>query len=144
MARRVATLSPLSAPVAAPPPTAALLFAAANAARRSGDRMAAVKLYRQLQQLYPASEEAIASLVSSADNHVRIDQPAEALVDLDRYLAERPAGTLAPEALFVRARCLSALRRPDDERAAWGQLLQRFPGSLYEATARRRLDELRR
>jgi TolA-binding protein len=128
----------------APEPSAADLFAAANAARGVRDLRGAVTRYRLLQARYPGSTEAQVSYVSAGDLLAQLAAPAEALAQFDRYLATRPAGALAPEALFGRARSLQAQDRRADETEAWRDLLRRFPGSIYEVAARRRLDELAR
>jgi tetratricopeptide (TPR) repeat protein len=119
------------------------LFAAANAARGAGELRAAAARYEQLERRYPESPEATVSLVSAGDLLARLGEPAGALERFDRYLARNARGSLAPEALFGRARCLRALGRPHEEADAWRGLLARFPGSLYDRSARRRLDEMR-
>ena len=128
----------------APEPSAADLFAAANAARGVRDLRGAVSRYRLLQARYPGTAEAQVSYLSAGDLLAQLAAPAEALAEFDRYLVTRPAGARAPEALFGRARSLQALDRHADETEAWRDLLRRFPGSIYEAAARRRLDELAR
>lgn len=130
-------------PTEAPPPDGPdRLFARANAARGAGELRAAEADYALLQSRYPASPEASVALVSAGDLLLRLGQPAAALDRFDRYLAASARGPLAPEALFGRARCLRELGMRQDEADAWRALLQRFPGSLYEGTGRRRLVEL--
>jgi TolA-binding protein len=135
-------------PAAAAPteatPTAADLFASANAARRARDLRGAVDRYFALERRFPDSEEALVSMVSAGDVLSRLGEPDAALRAFDRYLARRPNGSLAPEALFGRARSLQKAGRDADEAAAWRQLLRAFPGSIYEAVGRHRLDELSR
>jgi outer membrane protein assembly factor BamD (BamD/ComL family) len=128
----------------APQPTAAELFAAANAARRARDLRGAIDRYLTLEQRFPDSEEALVSQVAAGDLLSRVGEREAALLAFDRYLARRPGGALAPEALFGRARLLEVLARRADEIDAWKRLLRAFPGSVYEAAARRRLDELLR
>jgi tetratricopeptide (TPR) repeat protein len=125
-------------------PTAADLFAAANAARRGRDLRGAVDRYLALERRFPDSEEALVALVSAGDILSRLGEPDAALRAFDRYLVRRPEGSLAPEALFGRAGALRKLGREADEAAAWRRLLRAFPGSLYEAAGRHRLDELSR
>ena len=119
------------------------LFAQANAARGAGDLRAAAEHYERLERLYPYSQEATVSLVSAGDLLARLGEPARALERFERYLAQNARGALAPEALFGRARCLQELGRRRDEADAWRALLESFPRSVYERTARRRLDMLR-
>jgi TolA-binding protein len=66
-----------------------------------------------------------------------------ALVEFDAYLAHRPTGTLAEEALLARALALRQLGRADEERATWQRLLAEHPGSIYSERARARLAQLR-
>jgi len=120
------------------------LFAAANTARRTGDLRGAISQYLALYRRYPASPEGGVSRVSAGDLLLRLGEPAAALEQFDGYLAARGADPLGPEALFGRARCLRALGRNDEEGAAWEELSRRFPGSVYEASGRRRLEELGR
>jgi TolA-binding protein len=137
----------ISAPqpaVAKAAPTAAELFAEANAARRALDLRGATDLYLTLDRRFPDSEEALVAQVSAGDLLSRLGEPAAALRAFDRYLARRPAGALAPEALFGRARALQRLGRRQDEIDCWRQLQRSFPGSIYESAARQRLGELSR
>jgi len=142
-----ASQRPAPAPLAGPAELSAgvaELFADANAARRTGDLRGAIARYLALEARYPASSEAGVSRVSAGDLLLRLGNPAAALEQLDGYLGARGSEPLAPEALFGRARCLRALGRDDEERAAWEELGRRFPGSIYEPFGRRRIDELDR
>jgi len=126
------------------PPGPAELFAAANAARRAGDLRDAISRYGALDRRYPASPEAGVARVSAGDLLLRLGEPAAALEQFDGYLGAHGSEPLGPEALFGRARCLRALGRTAEERAAWEELSRRFPGSVYEPSGRRRLEELGR
>jgi len=119
------------------------LFAKANSARRQNQVAAAIALYGEVERRFPSSDEARVSRLSLGRLLVERGIPAEGLSQLDDYLADSPDGSLAPEALFGKARALQALGRREDERGVWQHLLSRFPDSLYGAQARRRLDELR-
>jgi TolA-binding protein len=127
-----------------PSDDASALFAAANAARGAGDLRTAARRYDLLERLYPASPEATVSLVSDGDVLMRLGEGSAALEHFDRYLARSGQGPLALEALFGKARALRDLGRSSDELETWRELLRRFPKSLYETTARRRVDELSR
>ncbi|MGE0789044.1 MAG: tol-pal system YbgF family protein [Sandaracinaceae bacterium] len=144
MARDEAPLAidePMAPPTrerALPDPDA--LFATANAARRSGEHVEARRLYLQLQRAYPRSVEALVSRVSLGRLLLeRMGQPAAALPHFDAYLAQSTHTALAEEALFGRASALMRLGRRAQERAAWEQLLRRFPGSVYADRAHARL-----
>jgi TolA-binding protein len=119
--------------------SAAALFENANDERRHKHLTAAISLYDQLQRRFPKSEEARISRVSLGRLLLERGLWADALPQLDEYLASMPNGTLAPEALFGRARALEALGRQDEARRAWSRLLTTFPDSVYAARARQQL-----
>jgi hypothetical protein len=122
--------------------TAASLFAAANRARRERRFADAAQLYQALRQSHPASEEATQSLLSLADMLLGQGQTDAALARFDAYLASA-APVLAEEALVGRARALARIEgRGADERAAWRELLARYPRSTYAWRARQRLVDL--
>jgi TolA-binding protein len=123
--------------------TAASLFQSANAERRRGHLTTAISLYDELERRFPRSEEARTSHVSLGRLLLERGLWAEALPQLDEYLAANPAGTLAPEALFGEARALESLGRLDEARRAWTRLLGSYPDSVYATQARQRLEALR-
>ena len=129
-------------------PTAGRLFAEANARRKAGDTAGARRLYTELSRRYPGSPEAQVSSASLGRLLLeRADDAAGALEQFDQLLA-RPAASmaqpaLAEEALFGRATALMRLGRTKDEKAAWGELLARFPGSVYAERAHERLRALK-
>jgi len=129
-------------------PTAERLFAEANARRKAGDTASARRLYTELSRRYPGSPEAQVSSASLGRLLLeRSDDAAGALEQFDRLLA-RPAASmaqpaLAEEALFGRATALMRLGRTKDEKAAWSELLARFPGSVYAERAHERLRALK-
>jgi TolA-binding protein len=127
----------------APVVSAADLFVAANAARRSGDRKRAIRLYQELQQRHPESAEAKLSHATLGKLLLDSEDPTDALESFDHYL-EGAQGSLSEEALVGRAQALQRLGRKDEEKAAWRQLLAKFPKSIHAARARGRLAELAR
>lgn len=138
---RVAPPAPVALPSAAAQPprgSAAELFAEANARRSSGQVSEARRSYRELQQRYPGSKEALVSHVSLGRLEASND-PSAALRHFDAYLARAPGGALAEEALFGRATACESLGKRSEARATWQQLLQRFPSSIYAKRARARV-----
>lgn len=121
-----------------PAETAAELFASANALRTQGQAAEAERRYLSLQARYPGSTEARVSLVSLARLELGA-RPARALSHFNAYLAQKAHTTLTEEALFGRASALARLGRADEERAAWRQLVERYPGSVYAERAKSRL-----
>jgi TolA-binding protein len=127
----------------APPTlTAAELFAAANRARIAGDAPLAVRLSRELEDRYPESREAVTTHLSLGLLQLQQGAPADALQEFRRYRAVGSTATM-PEALWGESQALRRLGRSAEERAVLEELLDRYPGSAYEAAARRRLADLR-
>jgi TolA-binding protein len=125
-----------------PPPVAgaAELFGRANDARREGDVGAARALYREVAERFPGSAEARLARVSLGKLLLGAGDVRAAEAEFARYLAA--GGPLVQEALVGRAECLRRLGRSDDERRVWQQLVDEFPGGVYEPQARSRLAEL--
>ena len=120
--------------------TAASLFSDANDLRRAGSYADAVELYRKLQERFPMAGEASVSYVTLGRLLLdRMGDPAGALEQFDAYATARPNGTLVEDALAGRALALQRLGRDQEERAAWTELLVRFPGTAYAARAHERL-----
>lgn len=115
------------------------LFAAANAHRRAGRSQEAQKLYAELLQRYPKSQEALVAHVSLG-RLLKGGAPAQALAHFNAYLGQSAHTTLAAEALYGKASALAALGDQVAEKAAWRQLLQRFPSSVYAEQARAQLE----
>jgi len=116
------------------------LFREANALRSQGQSAEAQKRYGQLQAQFPGAPEARVSLVSLGRLELA-SKPAEALRHFNAYLTQAGNQTLAEEALFGRASALGRLGRGAAERAAWRELLARFPASVYAEHATTRLSD---
>jgi TolA-binding protein len=128
---------------ASPSQSAEALFADANSARRAGQYSLALRRYAELRHAHPGSREEITARVVVGDLMLAEGSAREALASFDSYLAANPDGTLGEEARVGRALSLMRLGRPDEERAAWTQLLRKHPDSVQGARARSRLAELR-
>ncbi|HEY3494468.1 MAG TPA: zf-HC2 domain-containing protein [Polyangiaceae bacterium] len=115
-------------------PSAAALFSAANQARRAGDVPRAIDHYRKLQRRFPSAPEASVSRVVLGRLLLGLDA-ASALSEFDAYLASG-APSMAAEAWVGRARALSSLGRHEPSRAAWHEVLTRYPHSVYAEEAR--------
>jgi TolA-binding protein len=120
-------------------PTAGELFASATRARRDKNDAEAIRLYRELQRRYPDSRESQASRVVLGQLLLDRTDPEKALGEFDRYLGDGGTGTVTEEALVGRALALEKLGRREEERAAWRELLAKFPSSVHAAQARARL-----
>lgn len=131
------------APVPARPQrTAAELLEQANAARKAGRTPRALSLYGQLFKAYPRSREAQTARVSAGRLHMDGGKPKAALSQFRKYLSAAPRGSLAEEAAAGRATALGRLGRAEAERDAWTELLEKHPGSVHSARAKKRIAEL--
>jgi TolA-binding protein len=116
------------------------LLQQATLSRRAGNAAEAARLFRKLQQKYPASRESTLSHVAFGSLLLERGQSAAALEQFNRYLSVRSGQNLSAEALYGRGRALAQLGRTAEEHATWSQLLDRFPKSPYVTFARKRLD----
>ncbi len=133
---------PASVRHASRPMSPALLLQRANEARRQGDVAQAIALYHRLQQLFPASSEAVLSGAPLGGLLLERGGARAALEQFDRYLRAAPTGVLVPEALYGRARALRALGEATEEQRTWRRLVAAFPDCPYAPLARRRLADL--
>ncbi len=124
-------------------PTASELFSQATRARRDKNDAEAIRLYRELQRRYPDSRESNASRVVLGQLLLDRTDPDKALAEFDGYLKQGKPGTVTEEALVGRALALQKLGRYAEERAAWQELLAKFPSSVHAARARERLSQKR-
>jgi len=121
--------------------TPASLLRVAGEARRAGHGERALGLYRKLQSGFPDSTEAAVSRVPVGNLLLEGGRPQEARVEFERYLATSPDGALVAEALYGRARSLTALGKSAEALHAWQRLLREYPSSAYAPLARRRIAE---
>jgi len=119
----------------------ATLFASANEARRAGQAERAGELYVELQRRFPESRESLLSLVSYGRILLDRGQPEQALAQFERHIKAASGGVLVADALYGKARALTALHREADARRCWNELLSRFPDSIYADTARAQLGQ---
>jgi TolA-binding protein len=124
-------------------PTAAELFRAGNAARHAADFPRAKRLYSELIEKHPNSEEANVARVSLGKLLLAKGDPSAAEHEFRQYL-KGGRGQLAEEALVSRAQSLRKLGRTDAERQTWQELLAEYPDTVYSAEARARLRVLSR
>jgi TolA-binding protein len=121
-------------------PSAAALFAQALALRAEGKVDAAIAAHLRLQRLYPTARETGLSFALAGRLLLEKGASEQALAQFNQYLA-RP-GDVAEEALVGRATALGQLGRSAAEAAAWRQVLERHPGSIYANHAKERLAAL--
>jgi tetratricopeptide (TPR) repeat protein len=121
-------------------PSAGALFAQAIALRGEGRVEAAIAVHFRLQRLYPAARETRLSFALAGRLLLERGSSEQALAQFNQYLA-RP-GDVAEEALVGRATALGHLHRSAAEAAAWREVLERHPESIYATHAKKRLAAL--
>jgi tetratricopeptide (TPR) repeat protein len=137
----LAPSEPAPRPAAARPTvTAAALFERAGTLRREGRADAAIAAYRRLQATFPDARETALSFALAGQLLLERGRAKEALAQFDRH--PKAGGDVGEEALVGRADALERLGRNADAVAAWKNLLERHPGSIYAARARARLAQL--
>ncbi|MCA9618634.1 MAG: FecR domain-containing protein [Myxococcales bacterium] len=129
---------------AAPPLDAATPFDVGAALRRAqderraGDRAGAAASYAEIMRRAPGASEARVAQLPLATLELESGQHAAALASFEAYLAQ--GGPLAEEAALGRIRCLAALGRDQERRAAVQAFVERFPGSVHAEALRRDLE----
>ena len=124
------------------PALAAQLLQQARAQRTDRAWSDAAATYRQLTDEFPDTPEARSSWVSLGTIQLdHLGQPGQALHCFDTYLAASPAGALAQEATFERARALRTMGNRQEEIAAWQTFLHRFPDALEAPLARQYMEQ---
>jgi len=121
-------------------PSAAALFAQAIALRGEGKPAAAIAAHLRLQRLYPTARETRLSFALAGRMLLDRGSSEQALAQFNQYLA-RP-GDVGEEALVGRATALGRLGRSTAEAAAWREVIERHPESIYAAHAKKRLAAL--
>ncbi len=121
-----------------PPASASTLFSEAGDARKRGAYDDAIRLYGDLAQRFPQSQEALNAHAILARLLLDRGDAAGALVHFDAYL-QSGARSLREEAMVGRALALARLGRATDEAAAWNALLEAFPQSVHAERARARI-----
>lgn len=117
--------------------SAAELLVSANKASRAGKRAKARRLYAELASEHPESRERQVARVGLGDLELKAGRAKRALSEYSAYLEANPKGNLAEDALAGKARSMEDLGREAEAQVVWGELLDRFPGSVHAARARK-------
>jgi hypothetical protein len=139
-ARAEGTRAPSGAPAVPELRGADALLEDAAKARKDGRTEDALATYRELGRRFAGTREDAVGCVALARLLLGRDA-ADALAVFDRCLADHPRGELVEAALVGRAQALAKLGRDADERAAWAELLRRFPSTLHAEHAKSRIGE---
>lgn len=119
--------------------SAAQLFATANRQRRAGQVRQAEASYKRIISGFGNAPEAGLSRLSLSDLAMAGGRRGEALAHLNAFLSGAQTPALIEEALQRKARVLAASHRGTEASAAWRELRERFPRSVYRVEADRYL-----
>lgn len=97
--------------------------------------------YTELTRRFPGTAEADSAEMALGTLSLQSGAAAQALGHFERYLAARPGGQLAVEALWGKTRALEALGRGDEARRELQLLVDRYPRSTYATAARAKLGQ---
>lgn len=143
--------APVAAPEAArdgglqqaPVTTVRDLLELANRARTEHRFERAEALYRSAAKRFPGSDDAYAALVAAADlDREHLSNPRVAARLYRQALSLRARGALHEQALVGLALSAEMLRDEETERAAWSELVAKYPASLQRSHADARLSAL--
>jgi outer membrane protein assembly factor BamD len=144
-----------------PDSSAQRIFAQAEKAMASGNYPAAIAAFESLTAVYPFSNEARQAQLNLMFVYLRAEQPESVIAAADRFMLENPTHPRVDYALYMKGLArfprdrgpLERLFRIDmDKRpptgmqesfAAFQQLLQQHPQSIYAEDARQRMVYLR-
>ena len=121
--------------------TASALFARASELRLNGQGLAAIAQFERIQKLHPNSRESQISHLVVGRLWLDNGRPELAAPEFARYF--KSGGAANEEALVGHATALRRMGRSAEEVADWKRLLEKHPGSVYAAEARKRLDALK-
>lgn len=130
--------APAMSPASRPPvPSTAELLARGQRERSARNYGAAIRAYRQLLRLHPASAEARLAQLSLAQLQLAQGDAIAALAGFDAY--ERSGGALSQEAHYGKIQALRALGRTAEESAEIRRFTAHYPDSLQAAALKQRL-----
>lgn len=98
----------------------------------------------QIFEKYKSHSLADDILLLRANTNLKINQPQKALEDLELLRKNYSFDILADDALFLEAKIYEeSFQQKDKAMELYREILQKFPGSIYEAEARKRFRNLR-
>ena len=123
------------------PPSAEELFDRGMERFRAGELGQSVLELEEFVEKHPSHPLVASARFWIGEAYFRARDYAQAAVEYRRAVAIAPSGEKTPEALLKLGLVHRALRREDDAREAWAQLLRDFPESESAAKARAALRE---
>jgi TolA-binding protein len=135
-------------PGAAPPPTVgvspAKLFDAARGDYYAGQYDLAIIGFTDYVKSFPKSDNADDAQVGICTAYVADNKPDKAVEACDLAIRNYPTGDKIPEAYYRKGLALSMLKDTDGARAAWDEVVQKYPDSAEAQLARQGLERLKR
>jgi TolA-binding protein len=140
--RTPVVIAPSQEPRADKPVERSDLLREANRLRADGRWSEAAATYQRVLDLGPGSPESYPAEVALGNLDLQQGRGPSALSHYEHALLAHPAGALAEEARWGKARALRTMGRTAEERAALEELRDRHPDSPLVPVASRRLAEI--
>jgi TolA-binding protein len=139
--RPAATSGPPVSPVGASPQK---IFDAARGDYFAGQYDLAILGFADYVKSFPKSDMADDAQVNICSAYVADGKPDKAVEACDLAIRNYPTGDKIPEAYYRKGLALSTLKDADGARAAWEEIVKRFPETQEAGLARQGLERLKR
>jgi len=151
----VETTDPASPDTATTPPPAqtptsgvgvspAKLFEAAQADYMAGQYDLAILGFTDYVKSFPKSDSVDDAQVNICTAYIADNKPDKAVEACDLAIRNYPTGDKIPEAYYRKGLALSMLKDADGARAAWEEVVKKYPDTTEATLARQGLERLKR
>ena len=123
---------------------AAKIFEAARGDYFAGQYDLAILGFSDYVKSFPKSDMADDAQVNICSAYVADGKPDKAIEACDLAIRNYPTGDKIPEAYYRKGLALSTLKDADGARAAWEEIVKRFPETQEAGLARQGLERLKR
>jgi TolA-binding protein len=120
------------------------LFEAARGDYMAGQYDLAILGFTDYVKSFPKSDSVDDAQVNICTAYIADSKPDKAVEACDLAIRNYPAGDKIPEAYYRKGIALSMLKDADGARAAWEEVVKKYPDSTEATLARQGLERLRR
>jgi TolA-binding protein len=120
------------------------LFEAARGDYMAGQYDLAILGFTDYVKSFPKSDSVDDAQVNICTAYIADNKPDKAVEACDLAIRNYPAGDKIPEAYYRKGIALSMLKDADGARAAWEQVVTKYPDSTEATLARQGLERLKR
>ena len=120
------------------------LFDAARGDYYAGQYDLAILGFTDFVKTFPKSDSADDAQVNICAAYIADNKPDKAVEACDVAIRNYPAGDKIPEAYYRKGLAMSTLKDTDGARAAWEEVVKKYPDSAEAQLARQGLERLKR